>query len=915
MALAAGTRFGLYEIVEPIGKGGMGEVYRATDTKLGRDVAIKILPSALAKEPDRLARFEREAKLLATLNHPHIASVHSLDEHEGTLYLAMELIEGETLEEKLKSGALPADDALRLALQIAEALEAAHDKGVVHRDLKPANIMVMPNGQAKVLDFGLAKAFSGDPNAATAAHSPALSVAMTQAGLILGTAGYMSPEQASGQATDQRADIWAFGVVLYEMLSGLPLFSGESVPHILADVLRMEPDWKRLPKDLHPRILQTLERCLEKKPRNRYHSIADVRVDIEKVLSDPQRTHVAAANTQPASKRVLPVAATAVVAAIVIGLGAWNLKPEASLGIVAAQRLSVLVPANRPIDMLGAPRLGLALSPDGTQLVYVGTAVDMPADGERSRLELRSLDTLVVRDLPGTAGARQPFFSPDGQWLAFFTGMGELKKISLAGGDPITLLEGINGSRWSFGVWSEDGSILFGTMGTGLRSISAEGGAATDLTTPDSTRGETGHSFPSLVPSNRALLFTNIKNEDLSSRIEAVMLDSGERRVVVENGRRPIVLSSGHLLFQRDDVTLVAPFDLEQLRLTGPAVPLVDTVQRDEEVAYIEGPQLAVSRNGTLAYLPAVDTSQSLVLVGLEGQVELLRSAPGVYELPRVSPDGRAVAYIENSEQIRIYDLQRGTTTRLGQGNSGSAEGAEWRPDGRALAVATRGATLNGISIWNLDGTYRLLVPIPPGVAVLRNLSWSPDGSQLAYTVQTGSQHDIWVLTMGEAPTTAPLIDSAASEYSPKFSPDGRWLAYQSDESGRLEIYVQRYPEGVRMPVSSDGGTGPVWSPDGRQLYFQGSDGSEPKLMAVSVTMAGDGLQLGEPVAQFDLRVPNSTGVLERYLRSINSGANYDVLPDGSRFVMLRGADEAGAREIVVVLNWFEELQRLVPVE
>jgi Tol biopolymer transport system component len=918
MALATGARLGPYEITGRLGVGGMGEVYRATDTKLGRDVAIKTLPSALAKDTERLARFEREAKLLAALNHAHIAAVYGLDEHDGARFLALELVEGQTLQEKLKDGPFPLDEALHLGLQIAQALEAAHEKGIVHRDLKPTNIMVTREGQVKVLDFGLAKAFSGDPNAASPAHSPALSLAMTQQGLILGTAGYMSPEQASGQATDQRADIWAFGVVLYEMLTGLPLFKGESVPHILADVLRSEPDWNRLPGSLHPRLKLLLERCLEKKVRNRYHSIADARVDIEKVLHDPHGTAALPTASLPTWRRALPLAAALVAGVVIAGLAVWTVGPDAS-GPVVTARLSIVTPANRPIIIPGLPQRALALSPDGTQLVYTGLHLGASAAQTRIQLQLRSLATLAVRDLPGTGDAHQPFFSPDGQWVGFFTGTGELKKLALAGGSPITLAEDINSSQWSFGVWTADGTIIYQTN-TGLRRISAEGGEPTDLTTLDADDSEVLHTQPALPPSNRAVLFA-VMTRDSRSRIEAVTLDSGVRRVVVEDGYSPLVIG-GRLIFQRDAAPMVAPFDAEQLIVTGPAAPLTDAVRLDSAVYPVPVAQLAVSRTGTLAYLPATDTASVLGLVGRDGVFEPLAIPPGNYEFPRVSPDGSAIAYVESQglqKTVRTYDLRRKTRTTLGQ--DGPYLGLEWHPDGRSLAVALRGAGTDRGRILqkNLDGTERLLVSAPPDsqdtTAFIRNFSWSPDGTQLAYTVQAGSQHDIWVLTLGNEPTSAPFLDSEATEYGPRFSPDGRWLAYVSSASGRNEIYVQRYPQGETLPVSIDGGEAPLWSPDGKELYFQGLEGGVPKLVSVLLTADGESFELGAPIGLFDLRVLGAEGVFETYAFSFNTGAQYDVFPDGERFVMIRGADAAGAREIVVVQNWAEELERQLAAE
>jgi serine/threonine protein kinase/Tol biopolymer transport system component len=908
MTLAAGTRLGAYEITGELGVGGMGEVYRARDTKLGRDVAIKTLPSAFAKDPDRLARFEREAKLLAAVNHAHIAAIYSLDELEGTQYLAMELVEGQTLEQKLKAGPLPLDETLHLALQIAEALEAAHEKSVVHRDLKPANIMVTRDGVAKVLDFGLAKAFSGDPNQANPAHSPALSVAMTQQGLILGTAGYMSPEQASGQATDQRADIWAFGVVLYEMLTGIPPFAGESVPHILADVLRTEPDWSRLPRNLHPRLKLSLERCLKKKVRDRYHSIADARADIEDVLRDPEGAMPAVAGRPPATRRLLPLAAACLVGAVIAGLAVWTLGRRAPTP-AESQRVSLTVPGNRPVDFYNFPGRPFAISPDGTQIVYVAENLDAPVDQRRNQLELRSLGALTVRDLPGTTGARQPFFSPDGQWIGFFTETGELKKLSLAGGVPITLAQNINGSSWSFGVWTEDGTIVFGTVTSGLRRISAEGGEVTDLTTLDAAQHEQYHLYPALVPQRRAVLFT-VVHSDNDRHVEAMLPSSGERHVVIENASQPLVLSGGRLVFQRSGTILVAPFDTKSLTVTGVAVPLIDEVQMDA----VGTAQLAVSKGGTLAYLPAANTATELGLVGRDGSFERLDLPPGRYGWPSVSPDGRTVAFLDGESRIELHDLERGTTTKLWEGRARVDSQVAWRPDGRSLAAASRSEP-PGIRLLTLDGTEQPLVPQPPDVTLFRTGSWSPDGMELAYSAQTGGRADIWILTMGEKPTTAPFIVSAVGKYSPKFSPDGRWLAFEAFESGRYEVYVQRFPKGERLAVSTDGGRGPVWRPDGKELFFQGSAGGVEKLMAVSVTAEGNGLRLGEPAALFDLRAPDATGTIERYQQSNNVGAGYDVLPDGKRFVMARNADSSRRREIVLVQHWFEELDRLVPTK
>ncbi len=574
-----------------------------------------------------------------------------------------------------------------------------------------------------------------------------------------------------------------------------------------------------------------------------------------------------------------------------------------------------MVPANRPMSFVGTPTRPLALSPDGTQLVYVATNLEAPADpyGDRTQLQVRSLDSAIVRDLPGTAGATQPFFSLDGRWVGFFTGADELKKISLAGGNPVTLMGQTNGAGWGFGVWIEDGTIIFGTPVSGLRRVSAEGGAVTDLTALDAAQGERNHSFPALVPSSRAVLFSVRYRDSDNVRIDAVRLDSGERRVVMENASIPHVLSSGHLLFQRDETILIAPFDTTELTVTGPAVPLVDDVRRDSPFSSWQVAELAVSSSGTLAYVPAAGTARALGLVSREGAFEALGPPPNNFHLPQVSPDGRTVAFIVargRHREVHVYDRLRGSTTKLTQ--DGYASAVAWHPDNRTLAIAQRNKSdASGIFVKSLDGDERLVVPNPPASS-LRPGSWSPDGTRLAYTVQTGSLHDIGVLTMGDPPTTQLLINSAAGEHSPTFSPDGRWLAYASDESGRFEVYLQKYPQGERLAVSVGGGTGPVWRRDGQEIFFVGPDAGVMKTMAVSVTPDGASLRLATPEPLFHLRVPGPTGAVEQYRDPGNMGPGYDILPDG-RFVMVREPDPEGTREIVLVLNWFEELKRLVP--
>jgi Tol biopolymer transport system component len=740
--------------------------------------------------------------------------------------------------------------------------------------------------------------------------------AMTQAGVILGTAAYMSPEQARGKTVDKRADIWAFGAVLFEMLAGRRPFDGEDMTEVLGAVVRLEPQWGALPSSLPGRVNQVIRACLRKDPKQRAHDIADIRLALEGAFETaaPQ----AAAPTAPRSRTsvFVAVAVSGLVGALVAAAALWS-SAERAPASTAPTRVSVMVPADRPVWIDGYPNRSVALSPDGTQLVYVGTNLEAPADqpGGRTQLQLRSLAALAVRDLPGTTGARQPFFSPNGQEVGFFTYNGGLKKVSLAGGHPVTLVEKINGSELGFGVWTEDNAIIFGTVNSGLRRVSADGGAATDLTSLDAAQGELYHFFPALVPSRRAVLFTVRYTKSVNLRIDAVMIGTGERRMVVENAYAPVVLSNGHLLFQRDDAILIAPFDATRLAVTGPAIPLIDDVRRDTPLSPYPAAELAVSRTGTLAYVPAAGTASALGLVQRDGTFKRIEMLPNNITLPRVSPDGNALAFIAARGQVRdvyVYDFRRGNTTRLTQD-----EYAYWSTwyDNRSLAISSRRKDAAGIFLKNLDdGGERPLVTLPASVTAFRNGSWWHDRTRLAYTVQTGLQHDIWVLTMGEKPTTQPLLTGVASRYSPAFSPDGRWLAYASDEFGRFEVFIRRYPQGDRLPVSSGGGDGPVWRRDGKELFFQGTDAGVPKLMAVSVTPEGASLRLSKPVPILNLRVAGPTGVFEEYAGSGNFGAGYDIFPNG-RFVMVRGADPIGTREIVLVQEWFEELKRMVPVK
>jgi len=897
MTVAAGTRLGPYEVTAQIGAGGMGDVYRATDTKLGRQVALKTLPSALAHDRDRLARFEREAKLLAALNHPHIAGIYGLDEHEGIRFIAMELIEGATLQAKLADGRLPVDDALRLALQIAQALEAAHEKGVVHRDLKPANVMVTRDDQVKVLDFGLAKAFSGDPNQTNLAHSPALSVAMTEQGMILGTAAYMSPEQASGQATDQRADVWAFGVVLFEMLSGGPLFAGESVPQILADVLRSEPDWSRLPKNLHPRLRVLLERCLEKKVRNRYHSIADVRVDIERVLSDPQGVVVADTRAVvPARSMVSRIASSVVLVlagAAVAGIVGWITRPKPVPATI--DRWAYALPDSQAFRNMAWTVM--ALSPDGRRFVYNTT------DG----LYVRSMDELEARLIPGTEESLQNlFFSPDGQSVAYFAN-NQLKRIALSGGAPVVIAAGL--TNLDGASWGQGDTILF-DQDTGMYRVSAKGG------TPErviAARAGENLGRPELLPDGETVLFTTViaSNWD-AAQIVAQSLSTGERTVLIQGGRSAHYLPTGHLIYARGDGLFARAFDLDTLKVSGGAVPLVQSVMR---AANTDSANYGIAANGTLAYVRGTDRTarHSLIWVDRDGSEELINAPVRNYQYAQLSPDGTRVALDSRDEEndIWIFDLARGNLQRLTR-DPGMNRSPVWWLDGRVAFSRASGnaediywqaADGSGMAEPLTNNSSELQLPLFPS-------SFTPDGSVL---LSTAGDDDIWMTTIdGTAATSAPLLNNAWREGSPALSPDGRWLAYKSAESGQDEVYVRPFPntETFRRKISTNGGSHPDWNPDGSELFYLEleRDGSGTgALMAVPID-AGTSFTPGTPRKLFAgnfVAIGGGRGV-------------YDVANDGQRFLMIKnaaGSDGEDARnEIIIVQNFVEELQRLVPV-
>ena len=874
MTLSPNDRLGAYEIVELIGAGGMGRVYRARDTKLGRDVAIKVLPAEFSREPERLARFEREAKLLASLNHPNIATLHGLEESEGERYLVMELVPGETLAERLKRGPLPADEALAVARQVASALEAAHENGVIHRDVKPANIKIMPDGQVKVLDFGLAKAFAPDGTNEDPSSSPTLSAAGTRAGVILGTAAYMSPEQARGQTVDKRSDIFSFGAVLFEMLAGRPPFRGETVSDVLAAILKSDPDWSELPSALDPRLEALLRGCLKKNPKERRRDIGDVRNTIREVEDTPGRPPVVEPAKRYAWRSTL---LWALAASAVAGALSFNLKPEPPQPVA---RLSVVLPRSQTMTWFW--RHLLAISPDGKTLVY----------GANSRLYVRPLDAMEASPIRGADNAMEPFFSPDGRWLAFYT-PGSLMKVPLGGGAPSTLCK----AGFPHGAsWSADDTIVFGESAKGIFRVPASGGTPEVLVEMDATKGERAHG-PQVLPDGKTLLFTLRTGDSWDeAQIVAQSLETGERRVLVDGGTDGRYIPTGHLVYVHRGTILAVAFDPERLEIRGGAVPIVEQVlQAPNQTA--GAAQFAFSQSGSLIWAPPSAARSRLAWVSRRGSAELLplRAIDRSTVYPRLSPDGDRIAFFDATD-LWVYDLRRGSTTRLTFGGNNTR--AEWTPDGTRVLFASSVDGRNQVFSVAADGS-EAAVPITTSENGTVPESVSPDGRVLAYRAQHDNSSDIWVLPLQGGSEPRRFAATPFRERGAVFSPDGRFLAYVSDESGRDEIYLQPFPgPGPKVTVSTGGGTAPAWSPTGRELFYLNGTAM------MSVPVAGG--SVGAPQFLFDNPQIKAASL-------ITSVANYDVSTDGERFLMVVSNDTS--MQLNVVLHWFDELKRLVPSE
>ena len=902
MPLPSDTRLGPYRVVSPLGAGGMGEVFRATDSKLDREVAIKVLPAELAQDAERLARFEREAKLLASLNHPNIAHVYgfesaTLPDGSAAHFLAMELVEGEDLAERLKRGAIPVDDAIAIAKQIADALEEAHEHGIVHRDLKPANVKVTPDGKVKVLDFGLAKAWEG-PGAASSdlSQSPTLAHTGTAAGLILGTAAYMSPEQARGKPVDKRADIWAFGVVLFEMLTGRRLFTGETVSDVLAGVLKTEVDLGALPDATPPAIRQLLRRCLAREPKSRLRDIGDARIALAESLAGEADTPGAARSLSAgrANRVAWALAALAVVFASLL-LASLLRSPA---GPAFAPRV-VRFPLSSDPSLFIATELTtpFAVSPDGQTVVFTGTR-----GGTKPRLWVRSLDSPDARELEDTDDAMQPAVSPDGQWVAFLVHDNEIRKVRLSGGASTRL--GTNPGSSAALSWASNDEILLEVLDApaGIHRLSAGGGAPQELVPLDAAASETRQRRPFVLRRERMVLYASTTADERTTLAMYSLADGRRARLEIE-GVQALGLADGRLLYAREDGNLMAvPLDVTAMRATGKAVEL-----RERVAASGIGTRVALSEAGTLVYR-AGSASSRLMLVDASGRSEPLGTELGDFVLPRFSPDGRRIVVGRGGDRwsfqrrvardLWLFDRDSGQATRLTR--NGAASSPSFAPDGRRIVYVQKEPRQQRLEVWSLplDGSAeasRL-------VAVEGSLDWpalTPDGRALVAVQSVPKLAEQLVrVSLDDRNEVAALLppsslDSVRWPGWPRVSPDGRLVAFTDG----WEVYVRPLDGAGTLQVTDSGGWSTAWGPDGRHLYF----------------CSGNVLGVAE------LRTTPTLAVVGR--RSVTqlpySCQDFDLAPDGKSFVVVVPA--SGRSDVLVAAHWTDELRRLwsqgAPVE
>ncbi len=893
MALTSGTQLGSYEIVAPLGAGGMGEVYRARDTRLGRDVALKTLPERLTHDPERLARFRREAQVLASLNHPHIGSIYGLEEVDGQRFLVLELIEGETLAARLQRGPLPASEAISIAREIAEALQSAHEKGVVHRDLKPANVALTEHDRVKVLDFGLAKitepAAGSDTNVldSPTITSPSM---LTGLGVILGTAAYMSPEQARGRTADKRSDVWAFGCVLYEMLTGTRPFKGEEVTDTLAAVLKTDPDWNALPSSVPPSVRTLLEGCLEKKHQDRISDMSTVLFVLRRPISliAPPTAVTARGTRRWATWLFLAIAGAALGALATVAL-----RPPSQVAAAPVVRFKIPIVGVQPT----LSRRALAVSPDGSRVAY-------SADG---KLYLRFLNEMESRLIPGGDPAVLPAFSPDGQSLVFWT-EGTLKRIPVNGGTPVTLC---STSPAPFGIqWSDQG-IVFVEPARGVMKVSANGGQPALIAAVPPAEGLL--QGPQLLPDGDGLLFSiakpamSVSNFWDKADVVVHSIKTQKRTTVINGGSDARYLPTGHIVYMVEGTLMAVPFDLAARRITSGPVPVVEGIRRAAPMAG-NGAQYDLSASGTLVYMagPSRSGQEDVFVYERQGLMTPLKLPAGAYAHPRASPDGTRIA-VETTDSknatIAVYSLS-GTSSLRRLTFGGNNRFPIWSGDGKRIVFQSDRENDLGIFWQPADGgAVERLTRAEPGTSHVPE-SWAPEGDAFLYTVTKGTESTLWLFSLKDRQSTRfGNVTSAAFPTDATFSPDGKWVAYQSGDgsTGEATLYVQPFPANGKQYEIGRGGR-PRWSPDGRELFFVPGPS---QFAAVSIST--------EPEFGFSAQVP-----VPRHfgLAPPANARPYDILPD-KRFVSVDAANvlaDPQAPQIQVVLNWFEELRQKVPV-
>ena len=906
MGLSCGARLGPYEIQAPLGAGGMGEVYRARDTKLRRDVAIKILPEIFIRDKERLARFEREARMLAALNHPHIEVIYGVEDAAGVSALVLELVEGETLRERLRRGSMPLPETLGIAHQIADALEAAHERGIVHRDLKPSNVKITPDGTVKVLDFGLAKATSNDAVGFDLDQLPTITVDETSAGAILGTVAYMSPEQARGKAVDKRTDIWAFGCVLFEMISGRMAFSGETGSDTIAAILEREPPWGRLPDATPPAVRHLLRRCLEKDPKRRLRDIGDARVELEDALASPVRVELARREPALMTRRT----AITVLAGAAAGAAVGGVLGSRWRSATARSLTQFRIPLPEGAVAAASFNKRVAISPDGTHVAFnliqsVSTFNGSPAN---EKFFLHSLRELEPKVLPAAGGAA--FFSPEGRWVGFLTGSPgnlQVRKMPLDGGAPVTVCatESFIGATWA----ADDTIYFVPVVPGGLARVPATGGQPIEVAKIDLAKGERQQRYPCALPDGKAILLTvgTADSETFDDAHIAVLnIVTGKTKTLVEGGTHPRYSPSGHLLYAREAKIFAVPFDAERLKTTGQAFPVLEGVlmSRNSGLANYD-----VSASGDLVYIRGVEDKgeRTLVWVDRDGHTELLRLPPRPYLHPRISPDMRQLAIeVEGpNHNFYVYDFAREVLSQMTA--DGVSHWPVWSPDSTQLVY--RSGRMGAFKMWQVPADRSHAAAELPGEGLSQSAeSWSPDGNALAYTAVTpeAGSH-IMVESLKGDHESRPFADIKAAAGSPKFSPDGRWLAYCSNESKQPQVYVQAFPgPGPKIQVSSDGGTDPVWRRVGGELYFRNGD----KMMAAQVSTAPT-FAASHPRTLWEGHY--SHGMSTSCGPPGATSSNYDVTADGQRFLMIKdeAPDTAVSKQIIVVLGWADEVKRL----